>query len=115
MSTKTGTKPFCSTVAMSETQVSVGTITSPPSGWRIFSTAIESRFADAPALTKTECFTPSHFDHSASKAAHCGPLVRIGSSPCRWAMTASRSSRRMLLRIRGYLAMSLLGSSYFSP
>ena len=51
-------------------QASGGTMTSPPSGWRIFSTAIDSRLAEAPAFTNTLCLTPSQFDHSCSKATH---------------------------------------------
>ena len=100
MSTNTGSKPHCSTEAMSDTQVSVGTMISPaPADSR--SAAIVIRFADEPELTKTQCFTPSHSAHSRSKAATWADCVRIGSSCSRNRMTASRSPREMLLRISG--------------
>ena len=51
MSTKTGSKPQCSTAAMSETQVSGGTMISPPP-CSSFSAASVSRLADEPELTK---------------------------------------------------------------
>ncbi len=80
MSTNTGSKPSCSTAAMSETQVSGGTMTSPgPCGPR--SAASVSRLADEPELTNTLCFTPSHSDHSPSKAATWLDCVRIGLRP----------------------------------
>jgi len=65
MSTKTGEKPHWSTEAMSETQVSVGTMISPgPKVSR--KAAIVNKFADDPELTNTLCLTPSHWDHSSS-------------------------------------------------
>ena len=106
VSTKIGLKPFCNTEDISEIQVSDGTITSPPSGKRILSTAIVNRLAEDPELTKTLYFTPSHFDHSSSKAFTYGPLVRIGSSFFKCSMTASKSSRNILLRIKGYFIIT---------
>src|SRR5579862_296678 len=100
MSTKTGLSPQWRTEAMSETQESVGTMISPPPNvWRM--AAMVTRFADEPELTKTLCFTPSHSDHSRSKASTSRDCVRMGSVCCRKPMTASRSARVMLLDISG--------------
>lgn len=85
---------------MSETHVSVGTITSPkPKCSR--STVIVSRLAEAPEFTNTQCFTPTHFAHSCSKARTFCDWVRIGSSCCKNSISASRSARVMLFFIKG--------------
>ena len=79
MSVNTGVNPFCSTEAMSETQVSVGTMTSPkPAISR--NAAMVTKLAEAPELTNTLYFTPSHRDHSSSKARTFFDCVRIGFS-----------------------------------
>src|SRR5438270_1759461 len=102
MSTNTGFIPQCKTEAMSEIQVRVGTITSPTPKVCLLA-AMVMRLADAPELTKTLCFTPSHSDHSRSKASTCRDWVRMGSPSRRNAMSASRSARVMLLDISGHL------------
>ena len=67
MSTNTGLKPHWITEAMSETQVRVGTMTSP--GPKVSRrAAIVSRLAEEPELTKTLCLTPSQADHSCSNS-----------------------------------------------
>ena len=85
---------------MSETQVSVGTITSPPPR-SSRSAAMVMRLADEPELTNTLCLTPSHCDHSRSNSRTLLDWVSIASSRRRSSITASRSSRTMLLRIKG--------------
>ena len=61
-----------------------------------------NRLAEEPELTNILYLTPNHSDHSFSKALTLGPFVRIGSSCCKWEITASKSSRKILLRIKGY-------------
>ena len=56
------------TAAMSDTQVSGGTIISPPSPKTFLIAAKVNKFAEDPELTKTLYLTPSHWDHSLSNA-----------------------------------------------
>src|ERR1039458_6807709 len=85
---------------ISETQVRVGTMTSP--GPKVSRSAvIVSRLAEEPELTSTLYLTPSHCDHSSSKVRTLRDWVRMGLSFLRNSMTASRSARVMLLFING--------------
>ena len=65
---------------MSDTHVSGGTITSPPSGLSNFRIDILNRFADDPEFTKTEYFTSNQSHHCFSNSNILGPFVRIGLS-----------------------------------
>src|SRR5438105_7834613 len=85
--------------AMSETQVKVGTITS-PGPLASFSADSVTRFADAPELTKTLCFSPSHADHSRSNACTWLDWVSTGTV-LRNSITDSRSATGILLLISG--------------
>ena len=76
ISTNTGSKLFCITDAISETQVKEGTITS-PFPFKILSMVIDRRLAEEPELTKTLYFTPSHFDQAFSKATTFFDCVKI--------------------------------------
>ena len=67
MSAKTGAKLLWITEETSELQVRGGRMISPVPTFS-FRAAKVIRFADAPELTKTLYLTPSHFDHSSSKA-----------------------------------------------
>src|ERR1039458_588469 len=85
---------------MSDTQVRVGTMTSP--GPKVSRSAvIVSRLAEAPELTKTLCLTPSQADHSFSKRRTWWAWVSFGLSCERNAMRASTSGRVMLFCISG--------------
>src|SRR5437867_2618461 len=93
------------TEAMSETQVSVGTMTSP--GPKVSRSAvIVRRLADAPEFTKTLCLTPSHSDHSFSNNRTCCDCVSIGLSCRKYSITASKSARVMLFCISGQSSVS---------
>src|ERR1035437_6052869 len=98
MSTNTGLKPHWITEAMSETQVRVGTMTSP--GPKVSRSAVMvRRLAEAPELTNTLCLTPSQADHSCSNDRTWRDCVSIGLSWRRYSMSASRSARGMFLCI----------------
>src|SRR5438876_4647793 len=88
------------TEAMSETQVRVGTMTSP---WPKVSrrAVMVRRLAEAPELTKTLCLTPSQADHSCSNKRTWWDWVSIGFSWRRYSITASKSARVMLFCISG--------------
>lgn len=62
---------------MSETQVSVGTIISPPLGNKFFKIVIEIILAEDPELQKTLYFTPSHLDQTFSKNSTFFDCVKI--------------------------------------
>ena len=100
MSTNTGVKPFCSTAAMSETQVS-GRHDDLAAAGRSLSAASVTRLADEPELTKTLCFTPSQSDHSLLEGADVARLREDRVVLPQEAQTASRSSRVMLFFISG--------------
>jgi riboflavin synthase len=78
MSIKIGFRPKSSTDDISETQVSVGTITS-QSLYNSFTIDIVIRFAEAPELTMTEYLTPNQFDHIFSKELTFLEWVNTGS------------------------------------
>ena len=76
MSTNTGLKLFWITEAISETQVSVGTIIS-PLPFKIFKAKMDSKFAEDPEFTKTLYLTPSHSDHFFSNSFTFVDCVKI--------------------------------------
>jgi len=67
-----------------------------------------NKLAEAPELTNTEYFTPSHLLHASSKARHSGPFVSFGLSFFRCSITKSKSSLVILSDIKGYFIITPL-------
>ena len=68
ISAKTGVNPLFMTETISEIQVNVGTIISPPDPLSSFNASTVRKFAEDPEFTKTLYFTPSHLDHFLSNS-----------------------------------------------
>ena len=75
---------------MSDTHVKAGTIILPPFGKVSFKIANEIKLAEEPELTKTEYFTPNHFDHKLSNSKTLFPFVNFGSS-FKYSINSSKS------------------------
>ena len=104
MSTKTGSKPQCSTAAMSDTQVIVGTMTSPPGRAAPCRAASVSRLADEPELTKTLCWTPSQSRPFLLEGAD---LARLRQDR----IVLAQQSRRRRRGLRGAMLFFISGQS----